>query len=1296
MIGKYSLFSLIVFLILLCIFTATANPFDEYVTDSDQSSLIMLKNAQIDVRKDPVYDDRGTLFEYKTFPGRSEKYWIVKLKEPIGSESRMELEQSCAEIYSYVPNNAFIVKMNDFTRSKVEDLDSVQWMGIYRDEYKICSQLSEGIENIESEEYMVEIRIVLFNSADMEHVLKSVINLDGNILAYTRNSIHAEIEITAIPELASINEVSWIEKFYHFVLFNDDAAAITRINNVWTDYYLNGTGQVIAITDTGLDTGVNDNTIHPDFQDRILKIVDWSDNGASDRISGHGTHVAGSLLGDGTMSNGLYRGMAHESDLFFQAVENSDGTIRGIPSNISELFHESYVHGARVHSNSWGSNEYGKYTQSSYDLDRFVWDNPEMVIVFAAGNSGPDSATIGSPATAKNVIAVGASQSLKMDENSDELASFSSRGPTEDGRIKPDIVAPGKWILSTKSSVASGNLWGDYNNSDYYCYSGGTSMSTPIVAGAATLTRQYYIQNEVLESPGAALIKATLINGAYRLPEYDYYEQGWGRLDLEKSLFPPGLNLEFFDGYSQNVTLETGESWARTYYVNNSSVPLSATLVWIDYPAEPFVSKTLVNDLDLKVICPENEIYFGNDFDLEGTADNTNNVEQVRINSGIKGAYQIIVNGTNVPKGPQSFALVISGVTDRRPVITDAYANPETIEANGSDITQFNVTAMSRLDNSYIESITMDLSSINGNKIQLLENKSGTWQYSTGTTALGSFSLPVNVTDSRGNSNATRSIHLQTIDTTPPTSVSSQNGEFSANTTANFTEWVLFDLHPGYYQVFRNDTDTQTSHIPVTFPAAWQSGINVSVPIDTDAGLGDYNYTIKFNDSSGNQGVTDSVVITIIDTTPPYASNEFPLNNSYVKNSFPTIGIDIIDNASGVDINRTFLKINGDIVDISVDESLNRGYRISSQLPGEFEHGDTVNITVDSCDFWDNCMSYLWNFKLDLVNPEIVILTPSTGTTTKSSSIMVEGSVDGTGSLPVVTLNGIKADTSLQNFSGTFTGNVKLNIGKNIIRAMATDAAGNTNTTTITVERLAHEPSGTGSSGSGGGGGGTSEEFDNIQLMDVSRAFVVRDTDVVFNFIRPGNVISSVGYRALTSAGQIKATIEMLNYRSGLAKNDPEGIVYQYVNIWVGNHGYSSVRNIENAYIEFKVKESWIEDNNIDINSIRLNRYHDEKWGPLPTEIGFRDDMYVHFKSQTPGFSPFAITGSKVEEKHIDVNGKTDMLVQLSPLDEGMLPDGEESKAKSEPGTFRWILMIGVLLIVTMLILYTGYIRKRR
>ncbi|HEX4980357.1 MAG TPA: S8 family serine peptidase, partial [Ilumatobacteraceae bacterium] len=489
---------------------------------------------------------------------------------------------------------------------------------------------------------------------------------------------------------------------------------------------IDGTGEIVAICDTGFDIGAT-TPAHPDFVGRVKSIKSYpitsdfadyirnpgGDDGAADLDSGHGTHVAGSVLGDGTASTSLagqapIRGIAHKARLVFQSVEQALDwknpahlerygryLLAGIPADITTLFHDAYVKGARIHSNSWGGGDPGAYDSQSRQLDQFVWDHPTMCILVAAGNDGTDSdgngvinlGSVTSPGTAKNCITVGASENLRhafdaetygtwwprdypsqpyknapMADDPDQVVAFSSRGPTADGRVKPEVVAPGTWILSTKSTMLSttANGWRRFPPSLKYFYMGGTSMATPLTAGAMAAIRQHLRRDRRILNPSAALMKAVVIAGALRLPNtapagtVADNHQGYGRVDLAAVVKPPSGTTLWL---RQNSSVTTGQSRRKTVTVKTAGAPLRIVLAYSDYPGA-----NLVNNLNLVVTAPDGTTRVGNQ--REGgplTFDTANNVEVVQVASASAGTWTIDVIGSNVPQGPQRYALAALG-----------------------------------------------------------------------------------------------------------------------------------------------------------------------------------------------------------------------------------------------------------------------------------------------------------------------------------------------------------------------------------------------------------------------------------------------------------------------------------------------------------------------------------------------------------------------------------------------------------------------------------------------------------
>ena len=562
-------------------------------------------------------------------------------------------------------------------------------------------------------------------------------------LSSDRNSIESLKTIAGQIGLQSLGEKT-IPK-----LLNSEACQVIAkgvISSVLSpNLSLTGKGEIIAIADTGLDTGESE-TLHLDFGERVNWIQSYpiqpslapyvlnpgDDDGASDIYTGHGTHIAGSALGSGEQAKVLGlspipQGIASEAELVFQAIEqtpkwNQEGQflwltyyqqnppnsgLFGIPDDLEELFEDAYNQGARIHSNSWGSSTAGIYEELSQSLDQFVWDHKDFLVLVAAGDFGKqsssatkaiDQGSITSPGTAKNGLTVGASENKRygqftdtygyrypekfpyspfnsdgMVDSVDDIAAFSGRGPCEDGRCKPDVIAPGTFILSTRSSqIPSNNFdWGAYPPAkDYYMYSGGTSSAAALVAGCAALVRQYLkeIHQPSIDEPSAALVKGILIHSAqyikYRFAHPDSApwvdnEQGWGRVDLQKVLAPAEPTQVLF--IDEEDGLKEEENREYQIEITDSSVPLRATLVYTDYPGE-----YLINNLNLVLHSPSGKDYLGNDFQETGEPDTVNNVEGVVIKSPEIGKWTVeiiaeVIGSGVVSDDEQDYALVISG-----------------------------------------------------------------------------------------------------------------------------------------------------------------------------------------------------------------------------------------------------------------------------------------------------------------------------------------------------------------------------------------------------------------------------------------------------------------------------------------------------------------------------------------------------------------------------------------------------------------------------------------------------------
>jgi len=566
---------------------------------------------------------------------------------------------------------------------------------VYTVQYKIPELKNDSWRYLE---------INLFLDADIDHVANLIKENFGaeivkkadlrNITRICRLYVH--VDPAYIEEIAKIPEIKSILPYKENFILNE-ANRWVHQTNIEVDTLIwqrgvHGEGQILAEMDTGLDQG------HCFFDgnvDGLSKVVGYNPYGDNRDgcTNGHGTHVAGTAVGGdnnvGTQAD--YKGMAYKARIYFQDVQSTSsqtcnwGSLDAVPSPLYSGFQDAFDNGARVHTNSWGSSG-NSYTNNSADEDQFMWDNPDFLILFAAGNASSEGQSNGAnlvdQATAKNIITVGA---LAHAPNQEVKAYYSSEGPPPDGRWKPDLMASGGDSRFSPGYTHSAD--NDPNSNPSCNIQGspfqGTSMATPVVAGCALLTRQWLNMKFGYPSPPAALIKAILIAGAqpvtgagdpassvdYGWPSYDV---GWGRVNLKNSF---GLRNALDTLLVQYINgLFTGDADTYEVRVIGNTDPVRFVLVWTDYPAAANSNGNIVNNLNLQIIDPNNNIYWGNNIDRNlkksipgGTADNVNNVEVVHISPldlVVNGVYQVIISGANVPQpglNGQPYALAITG-----------------------------------------------------------------------------------------------------------------------------------------------------------------------------------------------------------------------------------------------------------------------------------------------------------------------------------------------------------------------------------------------------------------------------------------------------------------------------------------------------------------------------------------------------------------------------------------------------------------------------------------------------------
>ncbi|MEZ4831790.1 MAG: S8 family peptidase [Caldilineaceae bacterium] len=308
-----------------------------------------------------------------------------------------------------------------------------------------------------------------------------------------------------IDELAGMEEVDevWYDEPVHSVL-NSSIVGI-NVPQVWSTLGIEGEGVTICVLDTGIDVD------HPDFAGRLLAVEDFTGVGTVADDYGHGTHIASIAAGSGVASQGLYRGVAPAASLMVAKVLDDRGN--GRMSEVMGGIEWAVDNGADVLVLSLSTEDSSDGTDALCTMVNAVVDQGRIVVV-AAGNGGPSPYTIGSPGAADGAITVGAT----IDDG--DIAEYSGRGPTADGRIKPEIVAPGSNVTAALSGITRFGAPVD----KFYTSVTGSSMAAPHVAGVCALV---WSANRSL-LPGD--VKAILMDTAVDLGRPPN-EQGTGRVD---------------------------------------------------------------------------------------------------------------------------------------------------------------------------------------------------------------------------------------------------------------------------------------------------------------------------------------------------------------------------------------------------------------------------------------------------------------------------------------------------------------------------------------------------------------------------------------------------------------------------------------------------------------------------------------------------------------------------------------------------------------------------------------------
>jgi hypothetical protein len=617
-----------------------------------------------------------------------QRHVVVQFQHPLLPQQRIAMERSGLRLLSYLGDNAFFARLP----LKGVDVRVAAQSGLIAHVAPIQRVLKihpaivanrlpgfAVVDRSDPADPTIAVYAQFHRGISLVNVARATVRKHGATVIDQMKSVNTlviELPQSKLMALADEDVVQWIEPpLPPFSEVNDSNRTLTQVDALQSSpFNLDGSGVGVMVYDGG--SGL---ASHADFSGRLT-------THDSSVLSDHSTHVAGTIGGDGSAGGGLYRGMAPAVLLESYGFQ-WDGTGTFLYTNPGDLesdYNDAVnSHGADITNNSIGTNtetngfpceiqgDYGVTSQLIDSIVRGSLGSPYR-IVWANGNERQGSRcdvegfgkyySTAPPAGAKNHIAVGA-----LNSNSEGMTSFSSWGPVDDGRMKPDVSASG-CQGSADNGVTSTSSNGGYS---VKC---GTSMAAPTVTGlCALILEDYRVQFSGQGDPRNATLKALLAHNAKDKwnpgPDYQF---GYGMVKGQET-----IDFMRSGNFDESQQVSQGGVMAYQALVTAADAELKITLVWDDFPGTPNVNPALVNDLDLVVVSPTGVRAYPWTLDpsnpsARATRDKINtidNMEQVLVEAPEPGLWTIQVQGSSVPQGPQSFSicagpiLVSDGVT---------------------------------------------------------------------------------------------------------------------------------------------------------------------------------------------------------------------------------------------------------------------------------------------------------------------------------------------------------------------------------------------------------------------------------------------------------------------------------------------------------------------------------------------------------------------------------------------------------------------------------------------------------
>ncbi|MBK7709067.1 MAG: S8 family serine peptidase [Acidobacteria bacterium] len=685
-------------------------------------------------RFDPLEDDRFETVKpgdrsVSEIPGGG--YFIVQFAATVTDEWLESIEDAGGEVLQYLPHQSFFVYAENSAIVRIAEHSRVRWVGRYLPGDKLAPEVRNFAANAVNGRATFDVAV--FKRANLESVAGTIENGGAKIVNSIKlpsnffNVLRIEAPVDSLDSLAAIPDVIRIDQYERPRIEDERAAQIVAGNyssttvisapgyNPLAQFGVNGSNVTVSVVDDGVNVPGNGgfyltsgNTVNGPLR-----------GAASGATGGHG-HINASIIAGSTPFGAL-----DPTGYNYGLGVSPNANILNIPLLVSgytgtelDTYNDTVTTAGpngifgSISNNSWGNGTNGNvYDSYTAQFDGFVQDTSTgasidpITLVFSAGNSGPGTLSLTRPKASKNSIVVGNSENIRTElgstgaDNMDDLRSSSSRGPTSDGRVKPDIVAPGTVITGSRAGTC-GSVSSCFDAN--HAYSTGTSHAAPQVAGAAALFTQFWKNNNSGVNPSPALIKASVINTGQEMngattntATVPNGNEGWGRINL-KNMFDSTVPIK---RVNQTVNFSNaGETVVYAGTVASASKPVRISLVWTDPPAA--TTPALINNLDLTVQIGAStyrgNVFSGGNSTTGGANSTIDNVENVFLPAGIPAGTAVTItvsaaalNGNgilgNADATDQNFALVAYNFSEV------AVNRPAPVDFDGDDKTDISI-----------------------------------------------------------------------------------------------------------------------------------------------------------------------------------------------------------------------------------------------------------------------------------------------------------------------------------------------------------------------------------------------------------------------------------------------------------------------------------------------------------------------------------------------------------------------------------------------------------------------------